>query len=116
MCNRPPCLRCKYLKLRKINYRQLCDGGSASYGAVQCSNKNGGCPGSYNNNCNPNIVWSGAAASSTYHYYRYLNSGSFTENSYYSTQAFGVRCVLDLKFLEAKEVLRMRTVKEIMAL
>ena len=82
--------------------KQLCDGGSASYGALQCSNKNGGCPGSYNNNCNPNIVWSGTAASSTYHYYRYLNSGAFSENSYYSTQAYGVRCVPDLDFFKRK--------------
>ncbi len=76
---------------------KLCDGNSG-YGALRCSNKSSGCPGSYNNNCNPNYMWSGTAQSSSGYYPYYLNSGTLNASSNYTyTYAYSVRCVLDLK-------------------
>ena len=66
----------------------------------------GGCPGSADNNCWPNGVWSGNIASGTNYHIFWLNSGSFNSNTNPYTLAGGVRCVPDLKFLEAKEVFR----------
>ena len=86
-----------FLKIQeKATDKQLCDGGSASRGALQCTNKSGGCPGSNNSNCYPNQVWSGTSSGSSY-YNSYLNSGTW--NAPYliaPTYAFSVRCVLDL--------------------
>ncbi len=89
-----------------LNYRQqLCDRYSG-YGALQCQKLSGGCPGSADNNCWPNGVWSGNIASGTNYHIFWLNSGSFNSNTNPYTLAGGVRCVPDLKFLEAKEVFR----------
>ena len=74
---------------------KLCDSASGK-GALQCSSKSSGCPGSNNNNCNPYRVWGTATAGG--HYRGQLSSGSFdtsTPNS--ALYANGVRCVLDLK-------------------
>lgn len=78
--------------------QQLCDYKSG-YGALQCNNKSGGCPGSNNGNCYPNIVWSGeeVPSQSGYYYHGNLNSGTFyatTSNYNIYTNARGVRCVL----------------------
>ena len=51
------------------------------------------------NNCNPYLVWSSTLSSGTSYYRGNLNNGSFTLNSGDYTRAYGVRCVLDLKFL-----------------
>ena len=91
---RPVSENLKSLK-RKEKYKQLCDN-SSGYGALQCKNLSGGCPGSNNNNCYPNNVWSGTPSGSNYVNHN-LNSGTF--NGPYNnvpTNAFGVRCVLDL--------------------
>ncbi|MCX4275544.1 MAG: hypothetical protein OSJ27_07190 [Candidatus Gastranaerophilales bacterium] len=74
----------------------LCDSASGR-GALQC-NPYGGCPGA-SSNCAPNVVWSGTPNGSNYNYGN-LNSGTFyatTGNNANPTNAYGVRCVLDLK-------------------
>ncbi len=65
---------------------------------MQCYPNTSGCPGSYNNNCYPNIIWSGTLNSGSNYYYRNLNSGTLNESNYPNTGAFGVRCVLDLRY------------------
>ena len=79
--------------------QQLCDNNSG-YGALQCQNRTSGCTGATNNYCYPNNVWSGTVKSGTNYYDGNLNSGTFyarTANDYNSyTNAFSVRCVLDL--------------------
>ena len=77
-----------------LNCRQLCDNYSGK-GALQCQNLSGGCPGSSDNNCYPNYVWSGTADGSNYYNFN-LNSGTFNQNSHVPTRARSVRCVLDL--------------------
>jgi len=92
---------------------RLCDAWSG-YGALQCNPANS-CPGSADNNCYPNIIWSGILKSGTNYYARYLQNGTFNSDTYSlgSTYALTVRCVLDLKFLGAEDVSGMRTVKKI---
>ncbi len=67
------------------------------------------CPGSYDNNCWPNHVWSGTLRATSYYSGFQLNSGAFGmtgacdgTGKCNSTNAFGVRCVLDLIFLKWK--------------
>ena len=77
---------------------QLCDANSG-YGALRC-NPYGGCPGANGSNCNPYNVWSGTLKSGTNYYSPNLNSGTFyptNANTY--TNAFSVRCVLDLEYI-----------------
>jgi len=63
-------------------------------------------------NCYPYYIWSGTESDGKYHDY-YLNQGAFKTLLETGTYAYGVRCVLDLEFFEAKDVLGMRTVKKI---
>ncbi len=57
---------------------------------------NSGCPGSENGYCYPYSVWSSGAGSDTNYYNRYLQNGSFGEQSNSYLRARSVRCVLDL--------------------
>ena len=76
------------------------------YGTLQCSTAIGSCPGSANNNCYPQGVWSFKQVSSTHSWVPELLSGSLYEYNgeagHVTTQAFGVRCVLDLNFNRVK--------------
>ena len=72
---------------------KLCDNWSG-YSSAYCNNSNS-CPGSNNDNCNPNIVWSGTVNGSSNAYNYNLNSGSWNQNNNYRTNAFSVRCVTD---------------------
>jgi len=89
-------------------------------GALQCNPNYGGCPGSNNGNCWPNHVWSGVPRSEEYYSAFALKSGTLTMDGVcdgtgkcFYTNAFAVRCVLDLEFPGAQDVLGMRTVKKI---
>ena len=80
---------------------QLCDRWESSkYGAAQCYELYGGCQGAIGNNCWPNWVWAGTKASVAGKAYdRALESGGWIINEYTPhefTNAFSVRCVLDL--------------------
>ena len=67
---------------------------------MQCYERKSGCPGSADNNCWPYIVWSGTLNSGTSYYNHYLGYGTFNNNgSNTYTNAFTVRCVLDLEKL-----------------
>ena len=74
---------------------KLCDWNSG-YSSAYCNNSNS-CPGSNNDNCNPNYVWSGGSPSSSVYSYN-LNKGSWSGNTDTPTYAQSVRCVTD--FLE----------------
>ena len=56
---------------------------------------NSGCPGSKDNNCYPNIVWSGTYTGSEVYEAR-LNNGAFSLYTTALTYAESVRCVPDL--------------------
>ncbi len=74
---------------------QLC-GWNSDYGALQCHHLGSGCPGTFNNICYPNYVWSGTSESSGYYGFTLNNNGNFGVSSYYeTTRARGVRCVVD---------------------
>ena len=76
---------------------QLCDAStSSSYGATQCYWLSGGCQGSYGTNCHPFDLWSGTIDHEGYYKLGQLISGTWRINTYASTYAFSVRCVLDL--------------------
>jgi len=84
---------------------KLCDANSGK-GALQCYWSTS-CPGANGNNCNPYNVWSGDKQRTDYYYNGNLNSGTFyatTGNYNYYTNAFGVRCVLDLNSPKQKRV------------
>ena len=100
--------------IRKPIQGQLCDANSG-YGVLRCNWRNGGCPGSADNNCNPNIVWSGELKSGTNYFARYLQNGTFNSDTYSLdyTNALSVRCVLGFDFLGMKDILGLRTVKKI---
>ncbi len=74
-----------------------CDSVSSEAGSVRCWYLKDGCPGSANNNCNPNNVWSFTEASSGVYYNRNLNTGVFYPNQNSHTYAFSARCVLEFK-------------------
>lgn len=84
---------------------QLCDNNaSSSYGAARCDYLNGGCQGSGNSSCWPNHIWSGLFLASGYYQGFALNSGGLKSTGIcdgaghcINTNAFAVRCVLDLK-------------------
>ena len=92
--------------LVKANLNEIPSEATSGYGALQCNPRSSGCPGSNNNYCEPNVVWSGELKSGTNYYYGNLNSGTFyasTGNNANYTNAYGVRCVLDLDFIKQKE-------------
>ena len=72
---------------------KLCDNYSG-YSSAYCDNSNS-CPGSNNDWCNPNNVWSGTVNGSSNAYNYNLNSGSWNQNNNHRTNAFSVRCVTD---------------------
>lgn len=77
---------------------------NAGYGTLRCSSGPSLCPGANGGNCWPNHVWSGALRETSYYSGFKLNSGSLTMTNAcdgtgkcHYTNAFTVRCVLDLK-------------------
>ena len=74
----------------------------AGYGTLHCTPGYGSCPGSAGGNCWPNFVWSGTLTTAgTNAYDRDLETGNFIENAWVPhdiTNAFSVRCVLDVNF------------------
>ena len=77
-----------------VNGLQLCEY-SSGYSSAYC-NYSYFCPGSYNDSCYPNSVWSGTVNGLSYAYYYYLNRGSWIQNGHSRTGAFSVRCVTKL--------------------
>ena len=77
-----------------VNGLQLCDYWSG-YSSAYCDTSNS-CPGSYDDWCNPNDVWSGTVNGSSRAYNYGLVSGSWGQNGYYRTNARSVRCVTEL--------------------
>ncbi len=75
--------------------RQLCDQNSG-YGALRCYNLSGGCPGANGNNCYPYHVWTGTPNGSNYYSPNLQNGTLYPTNNNLPTNAFTVRCVLDL--------------------
>ena len=73
---------------------QLCDNREA--GSVRCNERGGGCAGSNNGNCNPNVVWGGITSSGV-PFTGHMNSGGLNLSTGYDRPwAFSVRCVQDL--------------------
>ena len=93
---------------------QLCDNNSG-HGALRCNYHDTACKGALNDDCNPNIVWSGELKSGTNYFARYLQNGTFNSDTYSLdyTNALSVRCVLGFDFLGMKDILGLRTVKKI---
>ena len=74
----------------------------SGYGTLQCFRGTDGCPGAYESNCYPYVVWSGTphtTESESYHGH-YMDKGVFhsNPNQPHITRAYGVRCVLELEF------------------
>ena len=105
-----------YLNSGTFNLTGACGSGycaSTNAFGVRCvpdlKNPTDTCPGSYDNNCWPNHVWSGTLRATSYYSGFQLNSGAFGmtgacdgTGKCNSTNAFTVRCVLDLIFLKWK--------------
>ena len=73
---------------------ELCDTNSGN-GSVYCSNNiSPACEGSYENACSPSNIWT-IEESSQYAYYGYIRTGEFKIGSYYQTEAFSARCLID---------------------
>ena len=92
----------KYLLFALQNNKtdKLCDANSG-YGTLRCAPGYGSCPGSNGGNCWPLHVWSSTLIDGTSYYALYISSGMADAshsklNDRYSTNAFSVRCVLDM--------------------
>ena len=102
------------IDLHKDTTDKLCDWNSG-HGALRCNYHDTACKGALNDDCNPNIVWSGELKSGTNYFARYLQNGTFNSDTYSLdyTNALSVRCVLGFDFLGMKDILGLRTVKKI---
>ena len=86
---------------------QLCDR-NAGYGTLQCYPDYGAgrCPGDANSNCYPYVVWSSKLVGDSNAWSPELNGGRFFEYvgdaGHIKTNAFTVRCVLDMVFFVYK--------------
>ncbi len=82
-------------KGKGVNGLQLCDNLSG-YSSARCDGTSS-CPGSSENWCYPNHVWSGTVNGSSFAYGYDLGSGGWYQNNYYArTLAFSVRCVAQM--------------------
>ncbi len=77
------------------NANTLCDVNSG-YGALQCSNKSGGCPGGSDSDCRPYNIWAGTDCSGSKCNVSWIESGVFKSTTINTAIGSGVRCVLDL--------------------
>ena len=77
----------------------LCDGDTSVYGGYQCAST-GGCPGTYDGSCFPNVIWSSTPITiSGYEnqaYHIFLGNGKIGgPGATPITRAFSARCTLD---------------------
>ena len=77
------------------NGLQLCDT-SSNYSSAQCGNSNNYCPGSLNNQCISNFLWSSLQTSQCYSYGGGIYAGKLIQTSSICNYGSSVRCVAEM--------------------